>query len=155
MRLGTAIDEGLHALCAAWEEGGCKGMWEMSHIAGAIQPAAAELEVEMKGRDEELLERMERLVIHTVDTLAAKSTSTPAPSCTVRWELPVIVSQTRTTPAPSPHFPPLCSPSLASILPPFLSTLSSHPHPHPPDPACPHSALMSLPPSLPLTLSPH
>ena len=47
MRLAAALDERLHALCAAWQEGDCAAVWTFSELAAftamlarARQPAA-------------------------------------------------------------------------------------------------------------------
>ena len=87
MRLATALDDALRALCAGWEEGGCAAVWTFSKLSGFIShstvPGAANLTLQFRAPQEEMVEAMERLVHATTASAAATAGTRGAAVCSV------------------------------------------------------------------------
>ncbi|KAL1528063.1 hypothetical protein AB1Y20_009429 [Prymnesium parvum] len=98
MRVASAVDDGLRALCVAWEEGvlsrgstcshirGCAATWSVGDFSVgaslAMIPHEANLTVQLRSPQQGLLERMARYVTRTVGSLAARADGRSAPKCT-------------------------------------------------------------------------
>lgn len=99
MRLATALDNGLRNLCEAWEEGGCSAVWTFSELSGFVSAStvtgAANLTLQYRAPQEELLQRMQRLITSIVATAASTADSRTAASCVVHANerAPVVASQ--------------------------------------------------------------
>ena len=115
MRMAAALDDGLRALCAAWDSGGCSGSWNFfdfegfpsrdetrdetrgqgsgsgggdgGRFAGAHTHArgGANITLELRAVDEQLLERMGRLAaaISEGSATAPLNTALPSRACTL------------------------------------------------------------------------
>ena len=87
MRLAVAADDGLRALCAAWEDGGCDARWTIDELGGFVAPStvagAANVSLEVRAVDNSLLGSMARLVTSIVDQSAQSATARGAPVCAV------------------------------------------------------------------------
>ena len=91
MRLSTKIDDGLRALCDAWEDGGCNGAWSFGDFEGFDGftaeggAAGANLTVELRSSDGVLLDRMARLIGATVGCrgCALQAAGPPVPATTL------------------------------------------------------------------------
>ena len=102
MRLATALDDRLHALCASWQEGGCDGAWRFVEFGGFGKPpeefepsggvvlnadaSGASLTLELRAADASLLERMARLVDASVSAGKASAAAPAGAHCTLHPE---------------------------------------------------------------------